>query len=426
MPTFTKQILRPGRYLARTPDGARKEVEFSPDRLTAIADTFAQMQTAGLRVPAPWRHDLGAIPVNGAAGDSLSYRNAGFWKRTWLDDKSGILYGELEAPDNEDTAKIGTTVTEVSPFILPEWLDGVGNTWRDAMMHVALVTHPIQPGQDNYVKSPDGDAATASQRPAEGAFAVALSHLLEGIVMADDAPAQTAPAQSTSTDTQAPPTVADAIAALQEVGLVLSKDTTEENLVERIVTAARAIAGKKAADAADADPGQSGQQTAKQQPIPIAMGEDDQMNAEELQQQLEVAKTRTDQALAFAAEQAREGYAVRVRQLIETGRTTPKFVKERLRPMIQGLQFALDDEGKPAPNELDTVLEALEAQPARDTFKVQTEPDPKAKGKAKGGTVMAQLEDFPDDWEGDQMTDAQAGSVVLELSKSAGQQQGKK
>ena len=137
---FTKQILRPGTYVVRSPDGGRSEVKITPDRLRRYSDTFYKMRANGLKVPAPWRHDK-SEPMAKEVKDARDY--GGYWEEAWIG-SDGALYGKLDAPLAADSDKIGETVTEVSPYIQPEWVDGKGNKYEDAMLHIALVQHPVQ------------------------------------------------------------------------------------------------------------------------------------------------------------------------------------------------------------------------------------------------------------------------------------------
>lgn len=371
---FTKQILRPGKYVVRSPGGGRSEEEVTPDRLRRYAATFAEMRGNGLRIPAPWRHDKSA-PLSQEVKDSRDY--GGYWEETWIDN-DGSLYGKLDAPLAADAEKIGATVTEVSPYILPEWTDGKGRKYDDAMLHIALVQHPVEPGQTNFV--PD----KADNQPA---MALSLSQLIEGAVeFADEVansdgagapPSGQEPAGEPSPDKASNPTIQDVLAALSAVGLSLPEDTTPLNLAERIVVAAKALEGKKEQDREEEAGGQPGGES-KQQPLPIAMADepmvaDMKVSEDGLAITFETKEARqryeqqSEKSLEFSAGLVRDDYKRRVEELVRTGRITPDYYNKKLRPLMDGFELSLGGDGQRVPSQLDTVLDALESLPENAT-----------------------------------------------------------
>jgi len=154
---FIKQILRPGRVLATTPDKKRKIEVFTPERIKKQGDTLSEMLTAGIKIPLPWGHD-GSTPT-----EFDPKNNAGFWEKFFVDPIDGCLYGEVDVPIAADAEKLGATVREVSPYIRPEWVDGSGKKWKDVPVHIAAVVHPVQAGQLNFTpKEPDQSAIALS------------------------------------------------------------------------------------------------------------------------------------------------------------------------------------------------------------------------------------------------------------------------
>ena len=143
------------------PDGSggTKVLKLTPERLKKWAGTFQQMKSAGINVPAPWRHQKEMTPVvmghegEGAVADAA--QNAGFWTEMKYDPRAKALVGVVEVPGdrndpNTPAGKMGTLVKETSIFTAPSWTDGRGRKWEDAIMHVGCVTYPIEPGQDNF------------------------------------------------------------------------------------------------------------------------------------------------------------------------------------------------------------------------------------------------------------------------------------
>ncbi len=164
---FTKRIIQPGQYTIPRADGSSSQVTIDRPRIQRWAATFETMRKAGLSVPAPWRHDARAVPlrVRGDGRDVDAYHNAGFWNRLWVD-KDGSLIGEVDVPRAEDADRLGKTVTDVSLLACPHWMDGAGNTYQDALTHIALVTHPVVPDKQTFAPSelaPDVIACSLSQ-----------------------------------------------------------------------------------------------------------------------------------------------------------------------------------------------------------------------------------------------------------------------
>ena len=139
---FKKPIVTTGVYTI--PGDTPRKVEVTSDRLNHWADQFHSMKSAGVSVPAPWNHSTEALPMSVGNDGTLprSDINAGWWDKVWVEDNT--LWGELDVPQNEDAVKIGTSVKESSIYVRPSFVDGSGNEWKDSLMHIALVTHPIE------------------------------------------------------------------------------------------------------------------------------------------------------------------------------------------------------------------------------------------------------------------------------------------
>jgi len=369
---FTKLIARPGTYEASTPTGPER-VHLSHDRLKQWATAFDQMTSAEnpLRIPAPWKHDA-SKPLS--KEERAADNNAGFWEKIWQA-KDGSLYGQLDVPRDEDASKVGTTVQEVSPYVLPNWKDGMGREWGESMMHVALVTHPVTPGQTNFEK-------VKTKHKGEPAMALALSQLL----FADTVQEPKEPENQAGSIEANNASVSDAVAALAQVGVVLPSDTNAENVVERIVTAVQAIKGSQTSEGTPA--GQNQDQAGKptEKPLPIAMGEnlmkvkvsqdgkslefaseDECKQFQEIVGKAEAKDDTVKHALAFATDSAKKTYVSRVERLVEQGRITPAVATNKLKPMIEAFEFSLGADGKQATTELDNVLGILEDLPSNST-----------------------------------------------------------
>jgi hypothetical protein len=264
---FTKRIVKPGVYFARAFDGSRKPADISLSRMNQVVDTFNDMKTAGLKVPAPWWHDPDSKPFDGQAQPLTAKDNAGEWEKLWIEkDEKGTpwLTGIVDVPLPEDAAKVGTTVQEVSPAII-DYTDGLNRQWKDAPIHIALVNHPVVPNQPNFKPLPNTN-------PLATALAMSLSDIL--LAYSNEGKAPEVESKSKSTDeagnnTGSPRTgsaLKDVVAALKALDppVDLGDDCTLDNILERIVVACRAI---KSHDHA----GDDEESTPREQPTPIAM-----------------------------------------------------------------------------------------------------------------------------------------------------------
>lgn len=224
MPKFKKLIVTQGTY--HTDLGV---VDLPPERIKHWANQHTEMRKAGLLTPAPWFHDFQkAVPVRvGDAAESAlrsSADNGGFWDKMWSElqtDGKLALWGEVDAPgDENDTStpagKVGKTVRECSIYAAKEYKDGLGRVWKDVPMHVALCTHPIQPGQRNF----------EAVKPEVG-VALAMSMLGN--------------ASDPNLDPNKPPAYTQMKELLEKLKkvkkLALPEDTNEVNLAERLMLA---------------------------------------------------------------------------------------------------------------------------------------------------------------------------------------------
>lgn len=368
---------------------------FTADDLKDKADKFQRMIDSGLRIPAPWKHyKIGPQPESQlteqlTSTDPDSRMNAGWWERLWQDE-DGTLTGELNVPLEQDSERVGTTVTEVSPTIR-DWVDGQGKEWPDSIYHIALVTHPVAQGQENFKRVPD-EVSVALSLNDEPGLVVSLSDLKESTLSSEGVQMATEETPTSQTPVSASGAgIKEALAVLKKVGLVLPDDTTPENLLERIVIAGTAAAGVTEEE----EPTNQG--TPKEQPTPIAMSVGE--------------PNVSDKLLSFATKQAKTEYERRIKALVDTGRIAPKSVTEKLNPLLEGFQLSLDEEtGEPNPTQLDTVLDVLEALPEGSVLSVSKS---KTAGtpKNKSGVAMSVEEELPTP-ETNQITDEQADKLA--------------
>lgn len=385
MPKFIKQILRPGTYVVRTADGKRRSESISRDRIRRWVTNFSRMIGNGLRIPAPYEHQTDAVPAD---KEPTAYRNGGWWSRLWQE-ADGSLYGELDAPNPTDAEKIGTTVVEVSPSIRPEFVDGKGNRYEDSIYHIALVMHPVAPGQPNFEPALGLSFSLSDQLAAEG---IDLGGYQDGLGADTSGDGKVGKEGGTKTGGSGvranAPSMKDVLEALKKVKLVLPEDTDATTLAERIIVAAAAIEGSK-----EDEENPEGKEP-KEQPAPIVMGDDD-VSDEILKQQLETEKKRAKAALDFASTQAKSDRMTRIENLVKSGRVNKKYATEKLVPQLAEFQLSLDDDGKPQPHAIDAVLDALEATPGNSLLG-NVLPPAGRKVKANGVNLSLTEEDLPD------------------------------
>jgi hypothetical protein len=253
-----KVLVRPGKYTApmARPDGTRVqgEVAITPDRVKRWAEQFRAMKAAGLRVPVCWGHQPGALPGAGLdrAGKqaAVAQANAGYLEEMSLDPDDGLA-GTIDVPGATveggslvtehtlaDGRKVKSAIKEVSVAIR-DWTDGSGRKWEDAIVHVALVTHPVMGGQEGF-ESAEMATGDENGRLYEREVAGGGRRLL--ILMGTEEqtmPEMTAPVTPGTTTTD--PRASRALQVLASFGLHLPEDTHDGNLCERIDLCGNAI-----------------------------------------------------------------------------------------------------------------------------------------------------------------------------------------
>jgi hypothetical protein len=222
---FKKIILKPGTYIS--PDG---EINIDKNRISRWVSKFNEMKSSGLNIPTPWGHQSKARPISEDENEfRTSKYNAGFVE-TLGQDEQGRMYTVIDVPRAEDADRIGTIVKEVSPQIESVWRDGSGKTWSDVITHLALVTHPVVAGQENFEPVKDDPLPSYSMR-------LSLSNYKEDKDMPEPIDMDATPTKKTATPSQrATPNKAasevstsgsmdpELLDLLASVGLVLPED----------------------------------------------------------------------------------------------------------------------------------------------------------------------------------------------------------
>tara|TARA_Y100000401_G_scaffold30623_1_gene22367 strand:+ start:8290 stop:9546 length:1257 start_codon:yes stop_codon:yes gene_type:complete len=355
---FKKPIVTTGIYTI--PGDSPRKVEITNDRLSHWASQFSAMKDAGVSVPAPWNHSKEALPMSVGNDGTLprSDINAGWWDKIWVEDNT--LWGELDVPRSEDAVKIGTNVKETSIYVRPEFSDGSGNSWDDSLMHIALVTHPIENGQGNF------EPVTNEE---EAGIALAMSQLTEPLSMSSiDNDHQVGSVKTKSG-------IQEMLEALRAVMIDLPDDTHEVNFMERLLVALRQ---KKASENPEDSSISNPPEGAKEQPAPVAMSQE----KENLEQGAGVASNEeavlshpTYKAASKTIEflmshlngQEKDKLSSRRDALVKSGKISEDYASKHLDPAINEFQMSFGDDGSVKVCPASTIMEALEASPSLTT-----------------------------------------------------------
>ena len=354
---FKKPIVTTGVYTI--PGDTPRKVEVTSDRLNHWADQFHSMKSAGVSVPAPWNHSTEALPMSVGNDGTLprSDINAGWWDKVWVEDNT--LWGELDVPQNEDAVKIGTSVKESSIYVRPSFVDGSGNEWKDSLMHIALVTHPIENGQGNF-------------EPVESdGLALAMSQLTEPLSMAYE-DKEVGPGESRESQSNGLQGMLEALRACQ---IDLPEDTNEVNFMERLLVALRQ---KKTSEQPEESSVTSLPEGAKEQPAPVAMSQEknneiQEVTSDDTQVQEEVIMSHpkfkaANQTINFLlnhiGSQEKGNLVARRNALVESGKITEAYAQEHLDASIGEFKMSFGEDGKPEVSSASTIMDALEAAPS--------------------------------------------------------------
>jgi hypothetical protein len=163
MPILRKELVPIGKFLASTPEGGRTWQDFTKEFTTKLVNTTNSMINAGLRIPAPFGHKKLALPEVTKNSTPPPYDNAGYWLSLAIEknDKNlDALFGYVDVPGSDtepDTPyyKAKNSAKEVSLSYRDSFQDGLGRIWQNCIMHIALVNHPIVPGQEEFKDVPD-------------------------------------------------------------------------------------------------------------------------------------------------------------------------------------------------------------------------------------------------------------------------------
>jgi len=130
---FRKDLIRVGEYVKSK---TNQQFEITQHDLDRFAATFSAMKTAGVKVPVPVGHTRSPEA------------NRGYVEEMYRD--GDTLWANIDLVGDDAIALAGRT--EVSICVEPEIIDGKGTKYTNAIEHVAIVTDPVIPKQDGWVR----------------------------------------------------------------------------------------------------------------------------------------------------------------------------------------------------------------------------------------------------------------------------------
>lgn len=152
MPRFKKEVLKPGKYHARTADGKDwMEVEYTRDDVQRMAANVKETLAKGLTLPISDEHHAKAKPYNRTSAGALPL------EFTQLGTIHGVDVGEdhtltmtLEA-DDAGFARL-QSLAFVSPEIIPDYANPItGESYKGHVItHVAATYNPVAQPQRPY------------------------------------------------------------------------------------------------------------------------------------------------------------------------------------------------------------------------------------------------------------------------------------
>lgn len=237
-------------------------VHATPSRVQHWATQINAM-LKDLKLPVSWGHQPKATPADPEKTKAdaeywQSKLNAGYIESAKVND-AGALEIAMDLPGCElkDGQLLSVTdgkpvvIEEVSAAIKPEFKDGKGRSWKDAIVHVALTTLPVVGQQPAF--QPLSLAGTLCLGSASLLYELANEKPDEKPPeKPDDKPADK------KEPSAAPFTLEECLRLLKEVkGIVLPENTTAENFFERLCVALNALKSDEKEEEAPVIPSES-------------------------------------------------------------------------------------------------------------------------------------------------------------------------
>jgi hypothetical protein len=362
----------------------------TPERIQGWHAKYQRMKAMGIDVPVPWGHHPDALPGSRAKFNAGYLRDSRVGPKGSLDFLVDVPGAEVDADGHLLTEEVGpdgvrrkAAIREVSAGIR-DWTDGQRRRWEDAVVHLALVTHPVVAGQKGFTA-----AANLATKPPGGLFYLS-THTLGDTAMADEAAVAEAteetPADIASEEAgkgAEAEKMLGVLSNLARLGIPLPEDTDAGNFVERLDVALGIAVHQKevveadaAAEKSQADAGAGGPVTEEARPVTMSTLSTDLSPRERLMLEKRQAEHRN-------------ALAGRINKLVKLGLPVEK--ANKLKGQLTTYTLALDESLAVVPRVVDEVVEhlegALKALPpdrkTRATLTVQPNPAAAAAGAEK-------------------------------------------
>lgn len=357
MAKFRKAILKCGKY--HSPDGV---VDVTPERLRNWELQFRRMQGSKQVIPIDWDHASDPAAMQPLSLHEYNKRRSAQNTIGHLSDfrvsdsgDSAEITLDLKTPKAIEAAELNTVY--VSPVLFPEWRDGNGQKYTDAITHVDMVNHPVDTSQSAFVPVETATIACALRMSVN-----TTPYRLSGDAM-DDEQDKTEGTDKASAETdqvegeagtksaENGSTLQDVVDGLAKFNIVLQDGTTIDNLLDRLHAALLTAAAHQAKDDPEdpKDGADAGNGATVQQP--------------------DVAMMSLEQSavMQWAESQHRTSIAKRLDALCSEGRCTPA-EKDAWRNQVSSVRLSLDKtSGKPQTSKLEDWIDSRESVP-RGTF----------------------------------------------------------
>lgn len=231
--------------------------DVTADTLNSIVHHTKRALQAGNKLPVVWDHSSSSRDVIGDIED--------------VEIRDGQLFAKLSI----DADKSVRESAEVSVEVRENWMDGAGNTYPMCLAHVAVVQHPVIPGQGPFVRlslvapsvkqpEPSNGGSEMKKRYASRRLSTGklyVRQLAEGETAApDETVSEAAPPADSGSYESIPDTAADQIVTLLAKWpgnpIVLPDGTNGANLIERLTVVSSTLSQMEG-DKASVDAGAS-------------------------------------------------------------------------------------------------------------------------------------------------------------------------
>lgn len=142
MTRMVKDVLRVGRWKVGMNGDKPVLWNVEPATLTTIAHNYLVAQHRGIAMNLTKSHgnlETGIVPTDDLIRplDEVVVDGNTLWISTYV------------TPEEE--RYLTNTARKVSPYVMSNWIDGLGNVYSEMLLHVAVTDQPILPGQGPFV-----------------------------------------------------------------------------------------------------------------------------------------------------------------------------------------------------------------------------------------------------------------------------------